>query len=70
MPATLDPDAIRILIAYLRDSGVPAFTSNRYTSDIDPWWFETPLRRGIIWESMARMVELDPDYGTSPGGQE
>ena len=64
MSKILDDDSIRVLIYYLRDSGAPAFHSSRYTADIDPWLFATPLRRGIIWESMARIVALDPGYGT------
>jgi hypothetical protein len=54
-------DAIRATVAALRRAGAPPFTSIHYTSAIDPWWLETPARRGELWRRLARLAALDPD---------
>lgn len=60
----LDTATIERIVGYLRSGGAPAFTRTRYTANIDPFWFSSPVRRGILWEGIARLVELDPGYGT------
>ena len=59
MRGILDPESIRHALAMLRAAGAPAFTKDTYTTSIDPWWLETPERRGQLWEMMARCQELE-----------
>lgn len=60
----LDTETIRKIVGYLREGGTPAFLSDRYTTTIDPFWFSTPVRRGVLWEAIARVVALEERHAS------
>jgi hypothetical protein len=57
---TITADEIRAIATYLR-SDTPAYRSLRYSTDIDPWWLETPERRSLLWRMMERVAALEED---------
>jgi hypothetical protein len=61
MSSHLDADSIRAAIRVIRDDGAPAFTSDRYVSDIHPRWLATPKRRYQLWAMLERLHELERD---------
>jgi len=55
----IDVEVVRAAVGYLRRSGAPIFRLDTYVQPIDPYWLETPARRGALWTMLDFLMQMD-----------